>query len=287
MNDVATEILRACAAEAHSRRPIRYRGAELELEVVDVLRADEATLERLRAELTTIMLAAYATAPQAIRAGTASGPAEYLDHVLDHRVFGVFNTVVLVHAADGPIAFARGHVCRQPVLGQELEIIRAGAHVTAEHQAQSLSSLAFTVAALRYARTHLSIDVPRYYVGLCANPVSYGFIHRRAARMHPSPERSGDAVMRALCEEGLAGEQRCGHLIAKPLATRLDDRLRAYVATTDDPLIRFFLEQNPDFEEGYALPIVVQLRPLDFTYAMGMHGWLTARKLARRLQLGL
>jgi hypothetical protein len=286
MNVAVTELLLAVAG-APSRRPIRHRGAELELELIDILGADDETLERLRRDLTAVMLAAYTTAPQAVRAGTASGPGEYLDRVLDRRVFGVYNTIVLVHAAEGPIAFTGGHVCRQTVLGQEVEVVRVGLHVAAAYQAQGLSGLTYSVAALRYARTRMFVEVPRYFLGLCANPVSYGFIHRRALRVHPSPERPGDALMNALCEQGFPGEQRCGQLIAKPLAARLDDRLREYIATTDDPLIRFFLAQNPNFEEGYALPLVVEIRPVDIAYAMGMHGWLAAQKLSRRLRRGV
>ncbi|MFO7566879.1 MAG: hypothetical protein R6X02_29820 [Enhygromyxa sp.] len=273
------EIIRAALSGPRSRRPVRVDGEQIELETIDILNIDEPTLERVRLDLMRVMAAAYAT--KAWPDGTIVGPEEYVDRALDRTTFDCFNGVVLAHDREGPVGFIASYVQRKQVLGREVEVIRIGAHVVPSAQSSGLTRISFIILALRYARTRLWIGVPRYFLGLCLNPVSYRFIGRRTRRLYPSPTCPDDPMMVALCGASFPQERRVGDAIAEPRAPRIDARLRASIDASDDPLIRYFVSRCPNYAEGYGLPIAAELGAADFVYALAKHAWLGLTKRRR------
>jgi hypothetical protein len=274
------EIIRAALSGTRSRRALRVDGVAVEIETIDVLRIDEATLGRVRRELIQVMAAAYAT--KTWPGGAVVGPEEYVDRALDRAVFDRYNGVVLAHDAGGPVGFISSYVQRKEVLGREVEVIRGGAHVVPAAQSSGLMRLGFIILALRYVRARLWIGVPRYYLGLCLNPIVYRFVHRRSWRLYPSPTCTDDPVMAALCDASFPRERRVGDAIAEPRAPRLDPRMQASIDRSDDPLIRYYLSRCPRFAEGFGLPIAAELGLRSVIYGVAMHAWTAVTKRHRR-----
>jgi hypothetical protein len=58
--------------------------------------------------------------------------------------------------------------------------------------------------------------------------------------------------------------------------------VRAWVDRSDDPRIRYYLARCPRYDEGYGLPIAIELGARDFVACVMRHAGLALTKRRRR-----
>lgn len=238
----------------------------LSAEELDVVTLDEARRERLRADMLSINEAAYRGSP-------ARG---YVDWMTDPQIFDRYQRVALFRREGRAVGYFHGFVRRVDVGGREVEVLRSSAATLPGERANGLVGKGYRLVAMHFARRHLVARGPRYYAAVCLSPITYGMIGRRSRCLFPRPGATADPELERI-HRAIHGEAA---LIPRPVSSFETPEMLSRIKASDDPFVRFYLEANPRFDEGFGLPITVRVNAGDTLYALAAAATLG---LARRL----
>ncbi len=287
MNRVSQWVGRhlGCRASAIERHTITRDGKVLHMHVVDVLLADRGTKERLRAQMLEIQLCTFAPARHEGSEGIDASARldEFVAGALDTRTHGLYNTAIMFYHHGRPVGCAHAFVGFVELGGRQVEIIHTSSNVRPEFQCLGLAGIGFTRTALGYARRHLFARHPRFNFQLSMSPVTYYFTHRRARCVYPSYRDNAPPSMKALYRELCPTATQRGATVREQVGSRLEGATRDWITASKDPAIVFYLRENPRFEEGFGLPVLVRLEIADFVHALYTSAKLSAAKYRTRL----
>jgi len=173
-------------------------------------------------------------------------------------------TRILVHRDEHGEVFGyfAAHYFRRVFRGRPAIIARGETGVLRERRGHA-SHLQFGLAeVIRVAARNRG--VPFYYLGCLVHPTSYHIVCKYVRPVWPSVDTPPDAELRALMSElgDSFGLPRVGE---DPLVrqvgwrTRDTEAERAFWRRCDKPDVRFYLEQNPGYDEGHGLLTLVPL----------------------------
>lgn len=241
----------------------------IEQRTVDLLRADPATRAEVAAASRAIQSVAMAPATHGrhdLDLDTAT--RLYTDRLTDPTIDWRYNTIVLFYDGAAPVGLVHGRVRALRVEGVLVMLLYMTTFIHPDRRGRGLLGRGFRQVTLEYVRHHpLALRRPHYYTGLCLSPTTYRFTHRGASALHPGPGFEPPPLMRAIYEALYADDLDADGLIAEPRAALVDPEQLAWIARTDDPDVRWFVERNPRYREGFGLPILVRLSLRDFARA--------------------
>lgn len=266
--------LRPRFAALLDRRPAVDRRERLgpnhpvEQRTVDLLRADPATRAEVAAASRAIQNVAMVPATHGrhdLDLDTAT--RLYTERLTDPAIDWRYNTIVLFYDGATPVGLVHGRVRALRVEGVEVMLLYMTTFTHPDHRGQGLLGRGMRHITLEYVRQHpLALRRPHYYTALCLSPTTYRFAHRGGPALHPSRDFEPPPLMRAIYET-LYDDTDPDGLIAEPRAALIDPEQRAWIERTDDPDVRWFVERNPRYREGFGLPLLVRIALRDFARA--------------------
>jgi hypothetical protein len=174
--------------------------------------------------------------------------------------------VALFHGPRGELAgFSYATLHRIRTEGTEHAVFSAGVLFRLAYRGGLASALFGLTEALRFKLRNPR--VPLAYLSVTSTPAPYRLFARTMNRMYPSrkapPPQELEGVLREVIQHrGLTPVGENPWLVRTLMKPRHTERLRASRNLQDDPDVRFFLEQNPNFAEGHGTALLVWI-PLD------------------------
>lgn len=205
----------------------------------------------------------------------------YLERALDPGRYGIFNTVAVWMDGREAIGYLHSYIGSLDVGGERVDSLHNSTYLLPSYRGLVLVERAYFAVVLDYVRDHLFSPRDRYYVGFAISPVIYYFIHRRARTIHPSPIHAPSEHLLAVIEAAF-GDVMDEDGLVLDLGAPLAPETRAWLEASDDPLIRFYLDKNPRFEEGYGLPFAMPIGVAEFLYMMVATTRIRVEKMLRR-----
>lgn len=242
----------------------------IEQRTVDLLHADPATQAEVAAASRAIQSAAMVPATHGRHADLDLDTATrlYTDRLTDPAIDWRYNTIVLFYDGATPVGLVHGRVRALTVEGVEVMLFYMTTFTHPDHRGRGLLGRGMRHVTLDYVRQHpLALRRPHYYTGLCLSPTTYRFTHRGGPALHPSHDFDPPPLMRAVYARLYGDATDPDGLIAEPRAAHVDPEQLAWIARTDDPDVRWFVERNPRYREGFGLPILVRISLRDFARA--------------------
>jgi hypothetical protein len=263
-------------------------GRRLDVDVVDLLRVDEGTRGLVRRQLVEILEENFRCARHAEggEAGARGWITAYVEECTDPGVYGLYNVAVVFRDAGKPIGVLHGSSRLREFEGERIELVRGSINVLTAYRGHKLVNSGLYRLVRAYVRDRLIVWHPRYYQGAMVSPAAYRVVHRRALSVYPSPTRVTSARLRRLYEFLYPGTAAQGGLTVEQIGTRVDARTAAWLRESRDPIIRYYLERNPRFEEGFGLPVLMRLGLIDLLYTLGVSAVLGAQRRLRRALKG-
>lgn len=253
----------------------------LTLEMIDLLTVDASTFGQLRTELLEVQNDAMVGAHEGDLAAESEA---YTEALFDPSVDWSYCTVALSRHEGQAVAFVLGRVRPYTHQGRDIDLFYMTTFTRHAWTGRDLTTTGFRRVALDFGiRRALFARRPGIYVGLCMSPFTYGFTHRRTRGLMPSPDYEPSPWMRSLYQDLFGHRLNADGLVVEPRAGRLDDRQRARLARTASPAVRWFLQRNPHFDQGYGLPLLVPCTGWNFARSVGLTAALQAKRaLGRR-----
>lgn len=265
----------------------RHNGRTLTAEFVDVLALSPPALEHFRQEWLGLHRKTFRAAREQQDLPQEDPPDDETAVARLHRFvhwasntkrFSRFNRVVL-YRDDGQLV---GCVCAYAEVRQlaatKIELIRVSATAIPKYRGAGFVTHGYQRLALDYAKRNLFTRYPRFYTGLCMTPVTYYFASRRSRYILPSPAPSSDPSMEAIYAELYDGQD----VIREEVGALEDPSTHAWLRSSSNAFIRYFLSRNPRFDEGYGMYVLVRVKVRDLVYALGTSALISLRRLARR-----
>lgn len=115
----------------------------------------------------------------------------------------------------------------------------------------------------------------RYYFGEILNPISYHIVCKHARVIYPRPESEASEEVVQLyrklieeCKVNPVSSWTSAHEISKVQSSKAD--VEAMQKSTS-PHIKFFLEKNLNYSQGFGMPVLVRSGAFDLIYACSIH----------------
>jgi hypothetical protein len=163
--------------------------------------------------------------------------------------------VFLYHGADGALCgFAALSLVRVSHEGKEHAVFKGTIVVDTRYKLVPEARLPILIEALRWKLSNPRTPVA--YVGLCSSPSVYRLLAGSVPCIYPSRRAETPATIQALLLKAVR-MRGCSVVDEDKLLVRATsrpaypDRIRASRSLQDDPDARFYLEQNPRFEDLY------------------------------------
>jgi len=256
-----------------ARKPKR----PLQFVMHNLLRCSQRERKQVVNDLITLQTEVFNPRPGLTREAAVERIREYVELATDADRFDIYCRVLLVSDGDRVVGGSTAFVERRDVGDASVIVIRNGANVLPEYRNRGLTGQLFGRLAARYAWRVPLTRRPHYYLGHVMSPVIYHFICGRARFVWPAAEPRMPQ-MRALYRD-LVGDQE---VVEETVGSSTDAKTDAWLDRTDSAYVRFFLEKNPEFREGYAMPVLAKLEPYDFVRALGQT--LKAQRSTRRIR---
>ncbi|MDD9968991.1 MAG: hypothetical protein OXR73_22305 [Myxococcales bacterium] len=261
-------------------------GETFRMETVDVHQVDAARRNALRDQLLEIQLRGFRAPghPSHMDRDTQARVEDYIDGCLNTDRHDAFNTVAVIFSGARAVCDFHAYMGRRRIAGKAVRIVGGNVTTVPSFRGRGLTRYAVNAVFARFILRHLLSRHATYVAPICMSPVSYSLLHRIWPRAYPSPTVEPSTEVLRIYDEVFPGVRAQGGLLRERAASRVDDSTRAFIEASDDPFIRFFMERNPRFEEGFVLPMV-----LPFGVRDAFHGsrFLLARSLRQALRTSL
>lgn len=252
---------------------VQGRHGPLQVEVIDLL---QGVSPRAEADMLAVKMACYQTAKH----GECDVEVRLRAHVTDAfdvERYDRFNTVCFMRDADGEaIAAGHSHVRLVEIEGQMVELIRASMSVKPGWRGGGLTRMLLHRLMIGYMSVHGISRYPRFYMGYCMHPIMYTIMYRRSRHLFPSPQPTLpilESVYTAIFG------QTAGQAIPEQAGSRDSPRSRAWVeANRHLPPVAFYLSRNPNYADGYTLPVIMRTQLRDLAAIMARSVWFGLRE---------
>lgn len=186
--------------------------------------------------------------------------AGFAEYVVNPRP-GVKTEICLYHNPEGElVGYSAFHVVPINLRGRPGSVVRMEAGILPAYRHSGIVML-FSVRCLFKYRL-LSLFPRSYFLGCFIHPIIYRQLMRTALDVAPSRKRVSSAEHVALVSELAAAFQMPPWDAERPWLrdtgwiVRQDAETTARLAASEDPDIRYFIEQNPHYLEGVGLLLV-------------------------------
>ena len=235
--------------------------------VYDVLASSPDDIARLRAEMMSLQVLNYQSADGAAAPETRQRLESYVSRVLSVGPDRLHSGLAIVYEGGRPISTVHGYIDRVPVGDRAVRVIFGNFNTAPSHRGQKVTMRAVQASFISAMRSYATSRMPCYVSAVAMSPVLYKMCHAALKHTYPSPYARPTDEMLAVFDAVYPGARDNGGLVRMPVATALEARGRRYIEETDDPFIRYFVERNPEFEQGWALPFIARFRSTDAAYA--------------------
>lgn len=196
-------------------------------------------------------------------------------------------TLTVYRMGEEVVGYLALHQVRCRVAGQRAVVIRGAAGVLPRLRGTNLIG-----AAVARMITGCWLRHPRHRIYAFATPVSpamYAAAYRGLAECWPRPDAptppATAAIMQALAERFALAPEVPGRPGVRAVGWRVREPGRCDRA---DPAVRFYLDHNPDFAEGYGLTLLVPLHRRNIAHGLRRVvrkrlRWLSGRRARRPL----
>ncbi len=262
-------------------KSVRHQGRTLTAELVDVLALSPAARAGFREEWLGLHRQTFRAA------GRHESPPDedaalarlrrFVEWASDTSRFSRFNRVVLYRDGTRLVGCVCAYAEVRALPSGKAEFIRVSATAIPEFRGAGFVTHGYRHLASSYARRHLFTRYPRFYTGLCMTPVTYYFASRRARHILPSPFASRDASMEVIYAELYKGQD----VVAEDVGALEDSQTDAWLHSSSNAFIRYYLARNPRFDEGFGMYVLVRVKVRDLVYALGASALISLRRRRR------
>lgn len=180
--------------------------------------------------------------------------------------------VALFYGGDEAFAgFCSAAVLRVACEGREHAVFTAPVFIDTRYKGGNESGIFGLTEALRFkVREPLT---PLAYLSVTSTPASYRLFTTTMPRVYPSaraptPARVEMLVREVVRHRGLTPVDADGWLVRGLGAHRRPEKLRGARSLAGDPDVRFYLENNPHFEDGTSMLVWIPLDAADIGRAL-------------------